>query len=324
VSLSLIFALLLLVLSAGMVTHGVLCRLERRRHAPPGRLVDVGGYRLHLLESGEGGPTVVLDSALAGTTLSWSAIQPEVARLTRVLSYDRAGFGWSDRGPHPRRVDFMAEELSRLLRIDSQAPYVIVSHSYGGWIARVLASRYPELVAGMVLVDVPHPREWIEPTGEQRHRVTAGARMARVASFLAPFGLARLAYRFGRRAGSRERVQSLVGRVPAPLRSTLRTFWVRRQTLGALASQIEHAPESARLVAAESRSLGNHPLVVLTAARPDAVRHRDQDETAGLSARGRHWVAKSADHWIPLDEPELIVKAARDVVEEVRRDQRSS
>ena len=318
------YSLPLLALLTGVVVHRLLCRIERQRHGPPGKLVDIGGYRLHVRESGEGGPTVLLDSALAGTTLSWSSIQPEVASFTRVVSYDRAGFGWSDRGPNARRVDIMAEELSRLLDADGRSPYVLVGHSYGGWIARALAASHPDHVAGMVLVDVPHPREWSDPTEKQRRRVARGARMARGASWLAPFGLTRLGYRFTSGAGSNERLARLVGRVAAPLRPTLRTFWVRRHTLEALASQIENAPESARLVLSESRSFADKPLVVLTAASPTEERRRDQEEVTALSARGRHRVATKADHWIPLDEPELIVEAVRGVVEEVRRDQRSS
>jgi hypothetical protein len=110
--------------------------------------------------------------------------------------------------------------------------------------------------------------------------------------------------------------------VAAPLRPTLRTFWVRRHPLEALASQVENASESARLVLSESQPFADKPLVVLTAANPDEERRHDQKEVTALSARGRQRIANKADHWIPLDEPELIVEAVRGVVEEVRRGQR--
>lgn len=111
--------------------------------------------------SGEGRPTVVLDSALAGSSLSWYDVQPKVAAFTRVVSYDRLGFGWSDPAADPRSADHMVEEL-RLALIASgvPGPYVVVGHSYGGWLAQLFASRHRDHVAGLVLVDTPHPKDW--------------------------------------------------------------------------------------------------------------------------------------------------------------------
>ena len=86
---------------------------------PPGSLLDVGGFRLHLVTAGEGTPAVVLDAALGASSVSWSLVQPAVAQFTRVCSYDRAGFGWSDAGPLPRTARRIASELRTLL-LDSR------------------------------------------------------------------------------------------------------------------------------------------------------------------------------------------------------------
>lgn len=322
---SLVLALLgILVL--GLVVQHVLTVRERRRFPTPGALVDVGGYRLHLKITGsKDGPTVVLDSALAGSSLSWDGVQPHLEACARVVSYDRAGFGWSDPAPKPRRVDVMVEELRAALAAASlRPPYFLVGHSYGGWIAQLFAGRHRDEVAGLVLVDVPHPRTWATPDEAQRQRVRRGAQAARRGAWLAHFGITRLIFRLAASGrvpvGERGRVTTLLEKIPPSLRAPLRTFWVRPQTLGALASLIENAPESAALVSAALRDMGDLPLRVLTESRPDEARRADQEAVAALSTRSRHVVAESAGHWIPFDEPSLVVTAVREILGVARVD----
>ena len=311
------------VLVLMLVYHRIASRRERRLHPPTGELVAIEGTRLHVVSRGRGTPTVVLDSALAGSSLSWSEIQPRLAELTRVVSYDRAGFGWSDASPAPRTVENMVEELDQLLaNADVEAPYVLVGHSYGGWIVQLYASRYRKNVAGVVLVDTPHPREWMNPDRLQASRVARGARLARRAAWWARFGLMRLMFLLEHVGvgvlSEHGRIAELLGKTPAAIRSQLRTFWVQPSSLEALASQIENAPASAAMVSEETSDFGDMPLVVLTAANPDAKRLDDQLQTTALSRAGRHVVARRSGHWIPLEEPDLIVDAVRDVVSSLR------
>src|SRR5688572_27011840 len=135
-------------------------RAERRRFAPPGRLVDVGGFRLHVLESGDpsASPTVILDAGMVSFSSNWAWVQPELAKVTRVVAYDRAGLGWSDPGPKPRDAGQSARELHvALQRMGITGPFVLAGHSYGGLAVRAFAALYPDEVAGMVLVDGSHP-----------------------------------------------------------------------------------------------------------------------------------------------------------------------
>lgn len=276
---------------------------------------------MHVWSAGRGTPTIVLDSALAGTSLSWWGIHPRLAELTRVVSYDRVGFGWSDAAASPRSVDNMVSELEGLLENgDIASPYVLVGHSYGGWIAQLFASRHRESVAGLVLVDAPHPREWMEPDDVRLKRARRGARLARRGATCAHFGLLRLMSVLEQLPVFKERgkVRALLEKTPSAIHGPLKTFWVQARTLEALASQIENAPQSAARVFEETRSLGDLPLVVLTAANPDPQRFEDQRETTALSSAGRHIVAEHSGHWIPLEEPDLIVDAVRDVVESLR------
>jgi pimeloyl-ACP methyl ester carboxylesterase len=125
--------------------------------APPGQLVDIGGYRLNLRSAGKGNPTVVLIPGGGGTSTGWDRVQPEVARFTRVCSYDPAGAGESEPSPAGGSLQQSVNELHRLLlKARIRGSYVLVGQSWGGAVARVYASQHPELVAGMVLVDALH------------------------------------------------------------------------------------------------------------------------------------------------------------------------
>jgi len=132
-------------------------RRDLARTPPPGRLVDVGGHRLHIWCTGAGSPPVVLEAGLGGSTADWGFVQPEIGGFTQVCSYDRAGSGYSDPGPSPRTARRISDELARLLERSHMAePVVVVAASIGGLSARVFASEHPDRVAGLVLVDASH------------------------------------------------------------------------------------------------------------------------------------------------------------------------
>ena len=149
--------LALVTLAAGLVAKSNLAKA----HPAPGQLVDVGGYKLHINCMGEGSPTVILEAGWADYSATWAYVQPEVAKTTRVCSYDRAGYGWSDPSPHPRTANWRVEELHMLLvNANVQGPYVLVGHSLGGMPMRVYAHTYPDEGVGMVLVDSMHEEQY--------------------------------------------------------------------------------------------------------------------------------------------------------------------
>src|SRR5271154_2439451 len=119
---------------------------------PPGRLVDIDGHRIHVDVRGQGAPVVVLEAGIAASSLSWCLVQKRVAEFTTVVSYDRAGFGWSELASHRCSAIDSANDLAQLLeRAGLPGPFVLVGHSFGGLIARVFEERYPDRVAGLVL-----------------------------------------------------------------------------------------------------------------------------------------------------------------------------
>jgi pimeloyl-ACP methyl ester carboxylesterase len=305
----------------------------------PGRLIDVGGFALHLHCSGEGSPTVVLDAALGGSSVSWSWVQPEIAKLTRTCSYDRAGFGWSDPGLLPRTAGRMADELHTLLSAGGiDPPFVLVGHSFGGLVLQVFAARHRREVAGVVLVDPAHAEDWIAPAPKEQIKIDRGIRLCRSGAMAARFGIARLVAALGSagvlgiargiativsRGGlSREDegILAPVWKLPADARKPLRQFWTQQKFFTALGSQIESISVSAReALDAAAAGYGDLPLVTISSTDPGDYRLRQQDALARLSSRGRHIVASKSGHWIPLDQPEVVIQAIAGVLSDARR-----
>jgi len=308
-----------------------------KRFPPPGRIIPVEGVALHVYPLGSGTPTVVLDSALGGSCLTWAHVQPKVAEFTTVCSFDRAGLGWSAASPRPRTAANIVEELRGLLRAAGYPPpYILAGHSFGALNARAFYARYPAEVAGLVLVDAAHPEEWLVMSAANRLRWERGMQLTRRGAWLARAGLARVvAALAGTRAAGWARtgvrwitggtidtargntILAPVAKLPRELYPALKWMWTQPKFFDALAGQIERLPESARQ-AAEARDFGDLPLVVLAAPDPDPARGPLHERAATLSRRGRLVLARHSGHWIPLDEPHLVVEAIREVCAQAR------
>jgi pimeloyl-ACP methyl ester carboxylesterase len=305
------------------------------RYPAPGRLIDVGGFRLHLNCSGAGSPAVVLDAALGGSSISWSLVQPAISARTRVCSYDRAGLGWSDAGPMPRTAGRVADELRRLLDAGGvPPPYVLVGHSYGGLVMRILAGRYRDDVAAVILIDPAHPEDWINPAPKEQIKIDRGIRLceygtsaariglARVVSALAKLGavpaargLARVVSR-GWLSREDEGLLAPLWKLPPAARQPLRQVWTQPRFYDALRSHIESISISAaETLEAGANGYGDLPLVTISSTDPGDYRLRQQDALVRLSTHGRHIVASNSGHWIPLDQPAVVIEAIENVLD---------
>ncbi len=162
----LLFLLLITVLSLSIT-------VQAKEKPYPGKLVDIGSHRLHIYCTGEGSPSVIIDSGIGGFSLEWIKVQHNLSNDVRVCSYDRAGYGWSDPGPRPRTTARIARELHTLLtEAEIPGPYVLVGHSFGGYNIRYFASEYPDLVAGLVFVDSSHPEQFNTEEFKRAHQKT--------------------------------------------------------------------------------------------------------------------------------------------------------
>lgn len=308
---------------------------------PPGRLVDLGTHRLHLHCAGGGLPAVIFDAALGASSLSWSLVQPAVARVTRACTYDRAGFGWSDAGPLPRTAGRIADELHELLvRAAVAGPYVLVGHSFGGLVMRLLAARHVDEVAGLILIEPAVPEEWAEPAAEQRALVARGARLcgygataarhglARAVSVLVnvgALGLARSLVKIVSRGGLRredEGILAPIWKLPPEARRVLKQMWIQPKFFEALGSQIETICASAGEVLQETQAdYQDLPLTVISAASADERRLHADAALSRRSTRGRHVLAPDSGHWIPLDMPQAVIDVITSMVRELRERQ---
>ncbi|MHB1134450.1 MAG: alpha/beta fold hydrolase [Chloroflexota bacterium] len=318
-------ALALLLLLVTLVVYGTfITQRELAQHPPPGSLVDVGGHRLHLNCTGSGAPTVVLEAGSGGWSLDWAYVQPEVARFTRVCTYDRAGLGWSEPGPRPRDAQQAASELHALLgNAGVSPPYVLVGQSLGGHIARLYKARYPAEVRALVLVD-PRPEDFDAHAPEYRQSGQSLLNLLRVAGWLSRLGLLNL---LGAFIGPPE----FVNKLPPEVVPTYLSVGFQSKYFETLLLENEYITQSD----AQARSAGalaGVPLVVIARGQPDAPAglsaqvveraeaawRRLLEALAQQSEQGRLVVAERSGHGVMFDQPELIVATVRELVEAAR------
>ena len=316
----------------GMVYQALGTRRDDRVYPPPGRLVDLGSHRLHLLEEGRGSPTILLEAGLMSTVLSWSELQGALAGSFRVVSYDRAGLGWSELGPMPRTADRIVDELHTLLeRAAISPPYVLVGHSFGGLTMPLFAARFPDEVAGMVLVDPVAPTEWNPPSEHDLKLTRIGAKVCRRAAILARIGtirfvafllttgvkklagyLVRLISR-GTPAESGSVSSPWFSALPANERAMAAVFWVQPKFALTIASQLENLPISAASVG-QFANFSDKPVVILTARTAPEHRRLEHASMAGRLPQGEHVLARNSNHWIMQEDPDLVIRAIEQVI----------
>ncbi|HET9221612.1 MAG TPA: alpha/beta hydrolase, partial [Roseiflexaceae bacterium] len=285
---------------------------DARRYPPPGQLVDVGGYRLHINCVGAGSPTVVLDAGLGGSSLDWNLVQSELGNTTRVCAYDRAGMGWSDPGPQPRTPHQIADELHTLLMNAGIAePYVLVGHSLAGKNVRLFALTHPEQVAGMVLVDA------------RSEYVDANTSSAEVQAFQQALAAQASQFRVARSVGLIRLIGASLWGAPAMPRETRTEGMLLKTSQRGVDAQtaegLERAADDAQLQAAPS--LGDRPLLVLAAGQNmTGIPYwaEAQRRQAALSTHGRLIIAEGSGHAIHWEQPTLVIDAVRQVVDDVR------
>lgn len=304
---------------------------------PPGRLVDVGGYRLHLLCSGQtsqAGPTIVLSSGAGDYAVDWGLVQPAIAESMRVCSYDRAGAGWSDPGPEPRTIRQEAGELHLLLAAAGErSPYVLVGHSLGGLVIRMYQLQNPSEVVGMVLVDPTHEDGRLGYRGQLvRVRTLATGRPIPPLQLLDASPPALLRGDESVRCQASAKTGQIYGPfVKLPSKDQQLRLWAQHNPKCVARGDDYLADEFAAIHADRQqnpRPLGAIPLIVILAVQTSAPPGEPLDEwrsekaarmadLSHLSSQGRLISADRSGHHVHLDDPSTVIAAIREVAQNV-------
>jgi pimeloyl-ACP methyl ester carboxylesterase len=302
--------------------------------SPPGKMVDLDGHRLHIICAGKGLPTVILESGFEEFSFDWILVQTKVARISRVCSYDRAGYAWSDSGPKPRTfVQINLELHEALSRLGEKAPFVLVGHAFGGPIVRNFSKTYPRDVAGVVFVDAVSEEQRFEMwkkavlmrDGAQGkvipspHEQLLDADTPDVPQYYQEGGVRTLDAPFDRLPRAEQQLH----------------LWAQSQRSLAAAEENERtwSPEYFALWHADpgSSRLQAIPLVVLTrahggfkdldisAVQQEAERKAAQSRLVALSTRGEQIIVDSGED-MQIEAPDAVVEAVRKVIDAARQD----
>jgi len=300
----------------------------------PGRLVDLGGHRLHVNCAGKGSPTVVVENGFGDFSFDWTLVQTRVSQFTRICTYDRAGYAWSDPGPKPRTFAQINLELrDTLTKLGERGPFVLVGHSFGGPVVRNFAVTYPREVAGMVLVDASFEGQRVGIGGGKTMRLGDGARGGSIPT-------PREEMRESDKPAAHGEIAAQAAQPLDPMYKVLPPDAQKLQLWAQVLPEMEDSESSQRewsgeyfakwLAKPQSGTLGAIPLIVLTraeggydnnqdvpAAQLEKERKEGQAKLALLSTNSKQVVVHSG-HNMELQAPDDVGAAIRSVVEAVR------
>jgi pimeloyl-ACP methyl ester carboxylesterase len=327
---------------AGLAVSGLLYQAigamrDRRRYSAPGALGAVGQHRLHYRCEGAGTPAVIFEAGIAASSLTWSRVQPAIAQMTRVCSYDRAGLAWSESASSVRSIETLVDELRLVLEHASvPPPYVLVGHSFGGLIIRAFARAHPAEVVGLVFVDPLHPEEWCDPSPQQRQMLRGGIFLSRVGAVLARLGVVRASLAllsagapgaprrfsrvFGRQAAALlEHMVGEVQKLPQEVLPSVQAHWSNPKAFRGMWQHLAAMASCSADLMRGTDAFGGMPVVVLSARERNPRWLTADAVLARASSNGRHIVAPHGGHWVHLDHPDLVIRAIRDVVDATSR-----
>ena len=327
--------LLAVVLMFGLVlwvNQRVAIKRVRNDFLAPGKLFTIQGHTMHLNCSGNKAlqkvPTIVFDAGNASFSLDWSNLQHCLKSSYRVCTYDRSGYGWSEPSGNPRDADHIVEELHSLFLASGETtPYLLVGHSLGGLHMQLFTARYPDEVAGLILVESPGTNIQ-KDAYQQQAQVTIGSQ--RVMHFLTASGLLRV---LGPLMGN-QTLPAGAANLPDGERDAYLQLLLDPQhyeTALAENENIFHSAEQVKAALTGDHPLGDMPLIVLTSGmvdvpdgnnyfstrripvEPQAI--EQQAALASLSTRGRQIIVADSGHLMQHDAPEVITSAISDLTQ---------
>lgn len=321
------FYILVSLIIGGIIYQYISTRLYERAYPAPGKMVDIGGYRLHINCTGDnnGGPTVILEAGTGCSSTDWALVQPEIAKFAKVCSYDRAGYGWSESSPKERTSRNIVEELHTLLNnAQVPKPYIIVGHSFGGLNARLYASMYPDEVAGVILVDSGHEDQFAKiPSSLTSSKVNLSLM---VFMFMTYTGINRLLMHLPQMQKQFEKLPENYRKILSSQRSSVKNLKTTLQ-------EGFKAKESCLQLKEAGGFLGTKPLIVISAGKfptkdEMGISQENCDELCNAlktlqqallskSSNVKQIIATNSGHMIPLEQPDIIVEAVSEMLQKI-------
>jgi pimeloyl-ACP methyl ester carboxylesterase len=319
-----IVCLIALLLLSGTLYQFISAKLDEKSFPSPGKTIYVGDHRLHINCTGSGKPTVILDAGMGASSLDWTLVQPEIAKFTRVCSYDRAGYSWSDETSSERTSQNIVEELHTLLKNSNETPpYILVGHSFGGINVRLYASKYPDEVAGVVLVDSSHEDQLQKcsklPIGLFKRIATH----PQAGPFLASIGFMRFLNHLPYFKNRYQAFPLAIQQMYIAKMNTIKFFRTMSRECMMFKQSLDQLKEAGGY-------LGDKPLVVISAGIPlssnDMGQSQEfadnfaniwkalQKDLATKSTKGKQIIAEHSGHNISYEQPEIIVESVREMI----------
>lgn len=315
-----------LVVVAGLLLLGLVYeQVSRRRDARrlhAGEMMDVGGYRLHLTDTGQGDPTVILIHGAGDSSYSWMHIRKELSKFTRVITYDRAGMGSSDSGPVPTPEHTIKELKNLLDKTGAPEPYVLVGHSLGGLIARLYALKYPNQVAGLVFLDSTH--EFLKDDAKFKQGFAIIGIMLKILRLISPFGIPRFLGNFlgiipmyGNELSYYK--QQLNAEEYMQWKGTVYSIFAGRTAGAEFKAAWAHLDLAANQLnnCMEKPQFGDLPIAVVNNPGFGVQWTVMQRELASRSTNHIHKTSDRKGHSLQMPRPEYVIEAIHHVVEQV-------
>lgn len=276
------------------------------KYQPPGVLVNIGSSNLHAVVSGEGEPTIVLEAGMGGFSVDWTLVQPKLSEISKVLSYDRAGYGWSQTNEERVTSEEYVEDLRMLLAtLKLEPPYILVGHSFGGLNMRLFAATYPEEIAGLVLVDSVHEHFYLHADMSEKRRVSFSEMLKayRLGFVLAPLGIPRF-------------LKLPIGpkRLPQENLRQAKAVGYKSSTYKSVYLELMKAPESAKQVQGAEPIPDTIPITVLSAGKQSEEWREQQQRLCELNNNTNHIIANESWHSIQIHDPTTVISVVKEMV----------
>jgi len=306
-------------------------------YKPIGKLIDIGGYKLHLHGTGNGSPSVILISGASNFSFDWTLVQDKLPKSIKVCSYDRPGLAWSDPGPMPRSIMQDVYELHELLNASKMhPPFILVGHSIGGIIARMYARQYSDDIAGMVLVDATSENAILNVNGKiERLRLLASAgkkipSVKRTIDTLTKIPSTKEVEELWNMFG-KPSISFPFNKLPANIQKI--RLWAQSLPKYQIADADDYIPEEFKTMYADSQSykIGDKPLMILYSSKNEypkelgTLRDSLMNDKIGnqhaflrLSTNSKIIRTANSGHEIFLTEPDLVVSAIKQVIGSIR------